>query len=78
MVTVRNTGAPLLLDAARGDAGVGLANVERRLAGHFGDASSLSLVHGTDGWTVATIELPILAAADTGAPAVRAVSGHRS
>ncbi len=57
-VSVRNTGAPLAFPDRGGDH-VGLDNVERRLAGHYGTSAWLkrtaSAVHGT----VAEIELPL-------------------
>ncbi len=64
VITVRNTGSPLVLGRASASGGVGLTNVERRLAGHFGSDAALTLSRSADGWTVATIELPVLATAD--------------
>lgn len=64
LVTVRNTGAPLDVGRSTSGEGVGLANVERRLAGHFGGDATLRLTLSADGWTVATIELPVIGAAD--------------
>lgn len=69
VIVVRNTGAPLSLDDATVHEGVGLSNVERRLAGHFGDRARLSLLRASDGWTTAILELPVDAAAEPAAPA---------
>ncbi len=64
VITVRNTGAPLVVEHSTSGEGVGLTNVERRLAGHFGDEAALTLTRSADGWTMATIELPMIAATD--------------
>ena len=45
-VTVSNTGAPLSANYRRGGDHVGLDNVERRLAGHYGGAG---FAHAVDG-----------------------------
>jgi two-component system, LytTR family, sensor kinase len=59
-LAVRNSGAPLRdVKGARGGH-VGLNNIERRLAGHYGTAAHISLGRDSDGFTVAEIELPIL------------------
>ncbi len=57
VLAVRNTGAPLAGDHAGRAAGVGLTNVERRLAGHYGDAASLVL-SSSHGVTGAEVRLP--------------------
>jgi two-component system LytT family sensor kinase len=74
IVAVRNTGAPLGLDPDHGDGRVGLANVEQRLAGHYGAAASLSLtsVHGV---TTAEVRLPLTAGADRGQAEARRAHG---
>jgi hypothetical protein len=60
VLSVRNTGAPLSADVDGGSGGVGMANVERRLAGHYGGAASLSL-SAAHGVTTAEIRLPATA-----------------
>jgi hypothetical protein len=62
-ITVRNTGAPLDAGARRGADHVGLVNVERRLAGHYGAAASLALSVDDQRRTVATLLLPLSATA---------------
>lgn len=62
VVTVSNTGAPLSESPGEGSTRVGLANVERRLAGHYGEAASLTLVSAS-GRTVAEVRVPVAAAA---------------
>ncbi len=62
VVTVSNTGAPLSESPGEGTTRVGLANVERRLAGHYGDAASLTLASAA-GHTIAEVRVPIAAAA---------------
>jgi signal transduction histidine kinase len=58
-LTVRNTGAPLHAAAPRHlEDRVGVDNVRRRLAVHYGADASLSLTAGHDGATVAQIVLP--------------------
>ncbi len=59
VLTVRNTGKPLGPDIGRGAGHVGLANVERRLAGHYGTQATLSLTADTTQATVAEIRLPL-------------------
>jgi two-component system, LytTR family, sensor kinase len=61
VLTVRNTGASLVLDRSASRDGVGLSNVERRLAGHFGNQARLSLIRTADGATAAIVELPVIA-----------------
>ncbi|MGE0815735.1 MAG: sensor histidine kinase [Vicinamibacterales bacterium] len=61
VLSVRNTGAPLPAAAGGPSSRVGLANVERRLAGHFGTAASLSL-GAAGGVTTAEVRLPAAAA----------------
>ena len=57
-LTVENTGAPLAEDLDSRSSRVGLNNVERRLAGHYGPRASLSL--GTaDGVTRAEVRVPL-------------------
>lgn len=58
-LTVRNTGKPLGPDIGQGDGHVGLANVERRLAGHYGTQATLSLTADATQATVAEIRLPL-------------------
>lgn len=73
---VRNTGAPLRampshaepldvaqgepFDAAHGTEHVGVRNVRRRLAGHYGDSASLTL-YSEVGYTIADIVMPAAA-----------------
>ncbi len=61
-ISVRNTGAPLTVTDRSGDH-VGLDNVERRLAGHYGRAASLTLVTDPVRGTIADIVLPLKEAA---------------
>jgi len=56
-LTVDNTGAPLTDDLAGRTARVGLNNVERRLAGHYGPRASLSLT-AVAGVTRAEVRVP--------------------
>jgi two-component system, LytTR family, sensor kinase len=58
IVAVENTGAPLVADPDRRSARVGLNNVERRLAGHFGAYASLTLT-AANGVTTAEVRLPV-------------------
>lgn len=60
-VVVENTGAPLADEVDSRSVRVGLNNVERRLAGHFGPDASLSLT-AVSGVTVAEIRVPIVSA----------------
>ena len=57
-LTVENTGAPLAEDLDGRSSRVGLNNVERRLAGHYGPRASLSL-GAADGVTRAEVRVPI-------------------
>ena len=69
VVSVLNTGAPLAAVPEARTAHVGLSNVERRLAGHFGERAWLSL-SAVNGVTTAEVRLPITLASvvgDTGA-----------
>lgn len=60
-LTVRNTGAPLQAAAPRSvGERVGIDNVRRRLAVHYGAEASLTLGAGDDGATVAQITLPAI------------------
>jgi two-component system, LytTR family, sensor kinase len=60
-VAVRNSGAPLHAAAPRGSGErVGVDNVRRRLAGHYGEAATLTLVTDAAGSTVAEITMPAL------------------
>ncbi|MCC6990554.1 MAG: histidine kinase, partial [Acidobacteria bacterium] len=57
-LTVDNTGAPLGDDPAGHSTRVGLNNVERRLAGHYGPRASLSLA-AVAGVTRAEVRVPL-------------------
>jgi hypothetical protein len=59
-LTVRNTGAPLYgtSDREAGDH-VGIDNVRRRLAGHYGDHARLTLTTAPHGDTIAQIVMPL-------------------
>lgn len=59
VLTVRNTGKPLGRDISRGEGHLGLANVERRLAGHYGTQATLTLTADATQATVAEIRLPL-------------------
>ena len=78
-VIVRNTGTPLAV-VDRGGDHVGLDNVERRLAGHYGATASLTLTATPDG-TMAEITLPLADASaveeETHAEAVARRAGRR-
>lgn len=67
-IVVRNTGAPLRGREPAPDGGVGLRNLERRLANHYGDAGSLTLTATADGETIAELRIPL---GDTERAAVR-------
>ncbi|MCC7178971.1 MAG: histidine kinase [Acidobacteria bacterium] len=57
-ITVRNTGAPMA--GGRGDGEhLGLDNVERRLAGHYGPTAALTLGRDATGATIAELCLPL-------------------
>ena len=64
VVTIRNTGAPLGDPAAPQSTRVGLHNVERRLAGHYGGAATLTLC-ASGGVTTAEVRLPAKTGATT-------------
>ena len=70
VLTVRNTGKPLGRDISRGEGHLGLANVERRLAGHYGTQATLTLTADATLATVAEIRLPL------SLPLVTALSDH--
>lgn len=76
VITVRNTGAPLGEVARPQGMRVGLANVERRLLGHYGDAAALSL-SAADGVTTAEIRVPVRrrGAQPTAAPSSQQAAG---
>jgi LytS/YehU family sensor histidine kinase len=76
VVTVENTGAPLVTQSDRRDARVGLSNVERRLTGHFGQDASLTL-DSTHGVTVAEVRVPLRAHVDQASdgPAIQRAAG---
>ena len=57
-IAVRNTGAPMRARPSASGGGVGLRNVERRLACYYGDAARLELRTEADGATVAELHLP--------------------
>ncbi|HEX8028549.1 MAG TPA: histidine kinase [Vicinamibacterales bacterium] len=59
-LTVRNSGAPLDAPGPRhvGER-VGVENVRRRLAGHFGETATLTLAADASGSTVAEIVMPL-------------------
>jgi LytS/YehU family sensor histidine kinase len=61
VVSVLNTGAPLAAEPDAHTTRVGLNNVERRLAGQFGERASLSL-SAQHGVTTAEVRLPVSAA----------------
>jgi len=58
-ITVRNTGAPADAGRSRRGSGVGLQNVERRLAGYYGEGAQLELLLDTASGTVARVTLPV-------------------
>jgi sensor histidine kinase YesM len=59
-LTVRNTGAPLHGASERvSGEHVGIDNVRRRLAGHYGDAARLTLTTSPHGQTIAQIVMPL-------------------
>ena len=57
VLTVADDGRGLGQPSGRPGSGVALANLRQRLAGHYGDAASLTLAPGQPG-TVATLTLP--------------------
>lgn len=58
-VSVRNTGAPLTSRISALGSGVGLRNIEQRLASYYGEAGTLTLATTTDGDTMAEIRVPV-------------------
>ena len=59
-LTVRNTGAPLYGASERASGEhVGVDNVRRRLAGHYGDDARLTLTTAPHGQTIAQIVMPL-------------------
>jgi two-component system, LytTR family, sensor kinase len=58
-VSVRNTGAALGERLSASSGGVGLRNVEQRLASYYGQAGTLRLATTNDGATMAEIRMPI-------------------
>ena len=58
VISVCNTDARRHPRRQTGRRGLGLANVERRLELHYGDAASVSLMHNPDGTTTAMLRLP--------------------
>ena len=60
-IAVRNSGAPLHVAAPRSaDERVGVDNVRRRLAGHYGDIATLTLSADAHGHTVAELSMPLV------------------
>jgi two-component system LytT family sensor kinase len=59
-LAVRNTGAGLRASPRMAGEHVGVDNVRRRLAGHYGDDAALSLAADEHGDTVAEILMPLL------------------
>ena len=58
---MRNSGAPLGPEAPRrADGHVGIDNVERRLAGHYGPNATLTLTAEPAGTTLAELVLPLV------------------
>jgi LytS/YehU family sensor histidine kinase len=65
-LTVKNSGTPLhAADNRASGEHVGVENVRRRLAIHYGDAARLSLRTDASGHTVAEIQIPIAAPAES-------------
>ena len=92
LVTVRNTGAPLVALEGRSDLSavarsakaehVGVDNIRRRLTGHYGDGATLSLAAEPGRGTVAQLVMPLVEAAgmnedDHDAQAVAGRTGRR-
>jgi LytS/YehU family sensor histidine kinase len=65
-IEVRNTGAPLRGRLPGPLGGLGLRNVERRLAACYGDTATFSLTSSETGETIAEIRIPIKEDADAG------------
>jgi LytS/YehU family sensor histidine kinase len=61
-VTVSNTGAPLSPTYRRGGDHVGLDHVDRRLAGHYRGAASITLTADSQLGTIAELLLPLVEA----------------
>ncbi|HEX6164796.1 MAG TPA: histidine kinase, partial [Vicinamibacterales bacterium] len=60
-LSVRNSGAPLRVEGALGGGEhVGVDNIRRRLAGHYGAAAMLQLHATAGGDTVATVRMPLI------------------
>ena len=57
-ITVQNSGAGLSPEATVSERGVGLRNVERRLAMYYGDRAGITLYTGPGGDTIAELVLP--------------------
>ena len=76
-LSVRNTGAPLHETASR-NAGehVGVENVRRRLAGHYGQGATLTLTTDRAGNTVAEIVMPLVEQAREENRDAQAVAGR--
>jgi hypothetical protein len=74
-LTVRNTGAPLTGQTS--EAGVGLANIRRRLDHYFGADAFVRLDRDTDGSTIAELVLPIVEAAEAAASMSVTVGARR-
>jgi len=62
-ITVRNTGAPLQPGSPHGGEHLGVDNVRRRLAGHYGEGASLTLAAEPGRGTVAQLVMPLTEAA---------------
>ncbi|MFN2445583.1 MAG: sensor histidine kinase [Vicinamibacterales bacterium] len=58
-IAVLNTGAPFVGRLHDGQGGVGLENVERRLACYYGTAARLDVRSRDDGATIAELHLPV-------------------
>ena len=56
---MRNTGAAMRGRVSAPNEGVGLRNVERRLAYYYGDTARLELASNAEGATVAELRLPV-------------------
>ena len=70
-IAVLNSGAPLRGRTPSADGGVGLRNVERRLAVYYGDAARLTLSATTSGETLAELRIPIEALDEAETPVLR-------
>jgi signal transduction histidine kinase len=67
-IAVRNTGAPLRGRSPGALGGVGLSNVERRLANHYDGAARFSLRSTPSGETIAEILMPVSVDGQASAP----------